>query len=122
MHSFDTYQDMHILSITVYLIYFGIKVLLLLFNQEKALEIVKERARVLEILLPTLFVGTGIYMINGGSPMFTANPTWFYIKLAMIIGAIVTGVIAFKQMNKWLAVASMTLFIATYLHSKDLFF
>lgn len=114
MHDFETLKDMHVTSIVCYLILYTVKVILLVTNKIEALNIIKQRAKIAEILLPILFIGTGVYMLNQGSYLYQLDKAWFFIKMITIISGIVLGIIAFKKENKFLAIFSLILFLFAY--------
>lgn len=107
----ETVKTIHIASAAIFLLDYVIKTLLLLMGSS-ALESYKKVTKVPSMIISTLFLGTGIYLIakigmgNVGG--------WFHLKLTLVIIGIVVGVIGFKKNNKAMAVISTLLFLYVY--------
>lgn len=102
----------HTLSVILFLILYVVKSILLFANRKEALESVRKKTRLAEMIISTTFLLTGIYLAaTAGEGQLG---TWFYIKLALIIGSIVTGVIAFKKQNKPLAAIMLLALLYAY--------
>jgi mono/diheme cytochrome c family protein len=99
----------HETLISLYVLIIAIKTVLLLANKTEALGNFRKKTRVIgEMVLPTLFLVTGLYLA------YTANvwtETWFLIKFSLIIVSIVTGLIAFRKNSKILAILTFLIFL-----------
>jgi len=101
----------HELFVTLYVLLFLIKLIMLLMNKTEALA--RFRANKLakiggEMVLPMLFLITGIYLAATTNAW---TETWFDIKFGLLIVAIVAGVFTFKNNNKVLGLLTLIIFI-----------
>jgi uncharacterized membrane protein SirB2 len=98
--------------VTLFLILYVVKFILLFANKNEALNKLRSKTKVPEMIISTLFLVTGIYLtVTAGNGILG---TWFYIKIALVIGALVTGVIAFKKQSKPLAVVMLLSLLYVY--------
>ncbi len=100
----------HKAVVTIFLLIYLIKTILLLLNKNNALEGFSKKTRILEMVVSTLFLATGIYLAaKSGS-----NGTWLWVKIAAIALSIPIAVMAFKGQKKSLAVLSLFLILYSY--------
>lgn len=90
----------HLLMVVLYLLSMGIKVFLLMGGKLETLDKVSKATRIPHILVSTLLLVTGIYlMVN--SPI--GMEPYILIKLVIVLATIPMGLIAFKKRNVMLA-------------------
>ena len=106
-----TIKLLHIISAALFLIDYLVKTTLLLIGSE-ALERYKKITKVPSMIISTIFLGTGIYLISQIGMKNIGG--WFHLKLTLVIVGIVVGIIGFKKNNKVLAVISTLLFLYIY--------
>ena len=100
----------HKLVVILFLLQYLIKTILLLMNKTEALQNYTKKTKVPEMIVSTLFLATGIYLaMNSG-----INGNWLWVKLIAVFASIPIAVVAFKKMNKGLAVLSLLLIIYAY--------
>ena len=100
----------HELLITLYVIIFTIKVVLLLINKEQTLANFRKRTRVLgEMVLPSLFIINGIILAYMSKTGFSDN--WFLIKMCLIALSVGTGIYTFNKNNKLTGILTFLIFI-----------
>jgi len=100
----------HKAVVMIFLLIYLIKTFLLLLNKGEALAKFIKKTKVLEMIVSTLFLATGIYLAaKSGS-----NGTLLWIKIAAIALSIPIAVMAFKGQKKSLAVISLFLIIYSY--------
>jgi mono/diheme cytochrome c family protein len=100
----------HRLVVSIFLALYFIKMILLLMNKKEQLTNFRKWTKVPEIIVSTLFLVTGIWML-------ILKPTmsiFQVIKLAAVVAAIPCGVIGFVRGNKILGVLSFVLIVAAY--------
>src|SRR6266542_2185561 len=98
----------HELFITLYILVFTIKLVLLILNRETALANFRKKTKVVgEMVLPTLFLVSGIYLTIITN---TWGNTWFLIKLSLIIISIFTGIITFRTNSRILGLLTFLIF------------
>ena len=100
----------HKLVVTLFLLLYLIKTVLLLLNKSQALQNFSKKTKVLEIIISTAFLLTGIYLAyNSGS-----IGSLFWIKIICVAASIPLAVLAFKKSNKGFAILALVLIIAAY--------
>lgn len=100
----------HKLVVILFLLLYVVKTTLLLLNKTELLETVKKKTRIFEMVISTLFLVTGLYMIFN---IPTINQ-FMVIKLVCVFASIPVAVIGFKKNNKALAALSLVMIIAAY--------
>ena len=106
----------HELLITLYVIIFTIKMVLMLLNKSDSLARFRKRTLVVgEMVIPTLFIITGIILAVMAQTGF--GDTWFLIKMILIAISVVTGLIGFRKNSKFLAILTFLIFIYTIMLS-----
>lgn len=100
----------HTLAVMLFLILYLIKTTLLMFDKKEWLQKFSKKMKVPEIIISTLFLLTGIYLtVNSGN----IGP-WFYVKMIAVFSSIPLAIIAFKRMNKSLALIAIMFLIYAY--------
>lgn len=107
----ETIKTIHIASASLFLLDYVIKTILLLIGSS-SLEGYKKTTKVLSMIISTIFLATGIYLI---AKIGMGNiGGWFHLKLTLVIVGLVVGIIGFKKNNKALALLSTILFLYVY--------
>lgn len=107
----ETIKTIHIASASLFLLDYVIKTILLLIGSS-SLEGYKKVTKVLSMIISTVFLATGIYLI---AKIGMGNiGGWFHLKLTLVIVGLVVGIIGFKKNNKALALLSTILFLYVY--------
>ncbi len=99
----------HMASVLLFFVTYLIKTVLL-FTSKSALEKYSKITKVPEMIISTLFLGTGIWLffLLGGIKMF------HIIKLVFVFIAIPLAVVGFKKQKKGLALFSFILIVGAY--------
>ena len=100
----------HKLFVTLFLVHYLVKTILLFTNQTK-LESYAKKTKVVEMIVSFLFLATGVGLIFTGEGDM---PSQFYIKLGMVFASIPLAIVGFKKSNKALAAIAMLLIIGSY--------
>ena len=102
-------KHLHTLLVFLFVITYVVKAILMITNQSEVLAKYRKKTMVPEMIIATLFVVTGLYML------FTLGMGnlggWFHIKLTLIILAIPMGFIGYKRDNKPMAIGASLLFL-----------
>lgn len=104
------FRHTHILSVVLFLLIYLIKTILLVTNKEEGLTKFTKIVKVPEMIISTLFLATGIYMIT----QVPEIKSLLIIKIVIVLASIPLAVIGFKKKNKALAVISLLLIITAY--------
>jgi len=100
----------HLFSVTAFLLIYLVKTILLLSNKEASLAKFTKGVKVPEMIVSTLFLVTGVYMLIEGPGATTLQ----IIKIIIVFASIPVAVIGFKKKNKALAVLSLLMIVAAY--------
>ncbi len=100
----------HRLVVTLFLLIYLVKGILLLMNRKEALARFTKATRIPEMIISFLFLATGVGMLAMGA----AFTSWRIIKLALVVASIPIAVIAFRRENKLLAALVMLLLLGIY--------
>ena len=102
----------HMTAVVLYVLIFIIKVYLLLFGKPEALASFRKKTKVIgEMVLPTFFLATGIYLAFNSGSVRGADNMWFIVKMVLLVVSIPLGIIAFKRNSKVLAVFTLLIFV-----------
>lgn len=100
----------HNLFVTLFLLHYVIKLVLLLTNKQEQLAKYSKTTKVPEMILSFGFLLTGGWMLFKGA----AFTTLITIKLVCVFTSIPLAIIGFKKGNKVLAFIAVTLIVASY--------
>lgn len=103
----------HYLVVTLFLLIYVIKTILLLSDKNDLLARFTKSVRIPEMIISFLFLGTGIYLATQ-LPYGGMFDYLFWIKLIMVFASIPLAVIGFKRSNKLLAALSLVLITASF--------
>lgn len=100
----------HIASVLAFLIIYLVKTILLLGNKEGGLAAFTKVTKVPEMIISTLFLVTGVYMLT----QIPEIKSLLIIKIIIVLASIPIAIIGFKKKNKALAALSLVMIIAAY--------
>lgn len=103
----------HTLAVTLFLIIYLVKTILLLSDRKELLASFNRRIKVPEMIISALFLVTGIYLATQ-LPFNGQFDYLFWIKLVMVFTAIPVAIVGFKRANKILAALSLLLITGSY--------
>jgi uncharacterized membrane protein SirB2/cytochrome c5 len=103
----------HYLVVTLFLLIYVIKTILLISDKKELLEKFSKKFKVPEMIISVLFLLTGIYL-STQLPFGGKFDYLFWIKIAMVAVAIPLAIIGFKKHNKILAALSLLMITGTY--------
>ncbi len=103
----------HYLVVTLFLLIYVIKTILLLSNKNDLLASFTKKVKIAEMIISSLFLITGIYLATQ-LPFGGKYDYLFWIKLVMVLAAIPIAIIGFKKSNKILAALSLLLITGAY--------
>ena len=100
----------HTLAVMLFLILYLIKTFLLVTDKKESLQKFSKKTKAPEIIISVLFLLTGIYLaFNSGN-----IGAWFYVKMVAVLSSIPLAIIAFKRMNKTLALLAIIFLVYAY--------
>jgi uncharacterized membrane protein SirB2 len=109
----NTLQNLHILLVALFTIHYLVKGALLL-GSSPSLDTYRKKTMVPEMILATLFIITGVWMLSMlGMDWLRANG-WFHMKLTLVLLSIPIGMIGYKRGNKLLALAASAIYVFVF--------
>jgi hypothetical protein len=103
----------HYLSVTLFLIIYLVKTILLLSSRTELLAGFTRRTKVAEMIVSAVFLITGIYLATQ-LPFGGKYDYLFWIKLVMVFTSIPIAIIGFRRNNKILAALSLLLITGSF--------
>lgn len=100
----------HILSVVLFMIIYFVKAYYLLTDRKDGLEKWSKWTKIPEMVISTLFLATGIYLATQAGEL----GSWFYVKIAAVIGSIPLAIVGVKKENKVAMTASIVLLIYAF--------
>jgi uncharacterized membrane protein SirB2/cytochrome c5 len=100
----------HLFSVNLFLLIYLIKTILLVANKEESLTKFTKMVKVPEMIVSTLFLISGIYMLT----QIPEIKPLLIIKIIVVFASIPVAVIGFKKRNKVLAVLSLLMIVGAY--------
>jgi len=109
--TFSNIKLVHLVVVNLFLLLYLVKTILLVANKSKSLNSLTKVMKVPEMIISTLFLITGVWMIvlMGG-----ILHRMLLIKILIILAAIPMAVIGFKKQNKALAVIAFLFVVGAY--------
>jgi hypothetical protein len=100
----------HYIVVTLFLVIYFVKTILLISNKQDALVKLTKTLRVPEMIISVLFLGTGIYLLT----QLPEIKMLMIIKLGLVFLSIPLAIIGFKKGNKILASLSFFMLVASF--------
>lgn len=103
----------HTLIAFIFLGFFFYKAFLLLTNKEEQLDKVRNNKGLkigMDMILPTILILLGL--TQAFQIEISLWPKWLIIKLVLVIAAVPMGIIAMRNKNKMLTIATIILFLS----------
>lgn len=99
----------HKLAVTLFLLIYIIKLILILSNKEK-LDKFSKAVKVPEMIISFLFLATGIYLVINAAEI----TTMMIVKYVLVFASIPLAIIGFKKSKKLLAIIAVIFIIGAY--------
>ncbi len=100
----------HYLVVTLFLLIYVIKTILLLSDKNDLLARFTRLTKVAEMIISAMFLITGVYLMTQ-QPSISAL---IWVKLILVFGSIPIAIIGFKKSNKILAALSLVMITASF--------
>jgi uncharacterized membrane protein SirB2 len=103
---------LHLTVIILFLIFLIFKTILLLANKTELLDKIREKTKIVDIILGTLILVTGGYLLV---ILHSDNVDSYLIgKILLMLAGIPLGIIGIKKKNKAMAILSVIIFLFIY--------
>jgi uncharacterized membrane protein SirB2 len=106
---YKAFVHIHETFATLYVLLFLIKLVALFSGNELTLSRIRRKTKILEMILPTLFLITGVYLAYTSRGY--VGESWFITKLILLALAVVLGILTFKKKSRVLGVLTLLIFI-----------
>lgn len=103
----------HYLVVTLFLLIYVVKTILLLSNKNDVLAAFSKKVKVFEMIVSFLFLVTGIFLATQ-LPFGGKYDYLFYTKIILVLVSIPLAVIGFKKSNKILAALSLLMITGSF--------
>jgi mono/diheme cytochrome c family protein len=100
----------HTLVVGLFLAFYAVKAILLIIGKEETLNRIREKTKVVDMVLGFLILATGSYLMVA----LGAVGTYLWVKLVAVLALIPIGIIAMKRQNKALAALGLIGFVYFY--------
>jgi mono/diheme cytochrome c family protein len=104
------FLHLHVTVVTLFLLLYAIKTILLLLNKTEALDKLRAKTKIADMVLGTLMLITGGYLLT----IIPEVKSYHVVKILVALSSIPVGIIAFKKGNKVLATVLLVLFVYVY--------
>lgn len=106
----STLLGLHLIIVTAFLFFFLFKTILLLAGKDELLNSVREKTKIIDMILGTLIIVTGVYLM-----ILTKNHSmWINTKALIALAVIPLGIISMKKSNKIMAILVIVLLVVAY--------
>lgn len=100
----------HRITVSLFVLHYLIKTVILLLNKPETLKSYSRITKVPEMVISTLFLLTGVWLIAETGAVSTMQ----IVKFTMVILSIPIAIVGFKKNNKAMAVVSLLLLVGAY--------
>lgn len=101
---------LHITTVILFLIFFTFKTFLLLINKNSTLDRIRNKTKLVDIILGALLLASGIYLLI----VIGNTQTYMIAKIILVCIAVPLGIVGLKKNNKLLSVLSLGIFVYVY--------
>ena len=100
----------HKISVSLFLVIYLIKAILLLINKKEVLKNFSKRLKIPEMIISFLFLASGVYLlVKGGHPEM-----YMMVKIVLVLASIPLAIIGIKKSNKIMLGLSVLILIYVY--------
>jgi cytochrome c553 len=108
------FLHLHVTVVVLFMLFFGYKLVLLLANKKASLATLRQKTKVVDMILGSLILLTGGYLLYA----LQSLAPYLVGKLVLTLVAIPLGIISMKKENKILGVLTMLIFVYNFGISK----
>lgn len=108
------FLHLHVTITALFILLYLAKVYLLLANKPEALDKLRSKTKIADMVLGSLI------LITGGYLMFIAPTieTYLIVKIVLVLASIPVGIIAMKKSNKPMAIAALLIYVYVFAVAK----
>lgn len=106
----DKMLILHVATVTLFLVLFIFKIFLLLFNKRLLLSQIRNKTKIVDVIVGGLIFISGIYLIA----VIGNTNLYMVAKVILVLIAIPLGIVGLKNNSKFLSMLAVVLFIYIY--------
>jgi mono/diheme cytochrome c family protein len=108
--NYDTLFLTHNISVTIFVVIYLVKTVLLLAGKKEGLASVTKITKVPEMIVSVLFLVTGVWMLT----QMPEIKTLLIVKIVVVLVAIPIAIVGFKKQNKALGALAFVMIVGVY--------
>ncbi|HSY61523.1 MAG TPA: SirB2 family protein [Cytophaga sp.] len=108
------FLHLHVTIVSIFILLYVAKVYLLLANKSEALDKLRSKTKIADMILGSLIIITGVFL----TVKAPAIETYLIVKIILVIVSIPIGIVAMKKANKPLAIAALLIYVYVFAVAK----
>jgi mono/diheme cytochrome c family protein len=108
------FLHLHVTVVSIFILLYVAKVYLLLTNKSDALDKLRSKTKVADMILGSLIIVTGVFLTIKAPSI----ETYLIVKIVLVVASIPVGIIAMKKANKPMAIAAVLIYIYVFAVAK----
>ena len=108
------FLHLHVTIISIFVLLYTAKVYLLLANKSEALEKLRSKTKIADMILGSLIIITGVFL----TIKMPTIETFLIVKIILVIASIPVGIIAMKKANKAMAITALLIYVYVFALAK----
>ena len=108
------FLHLHVTIIILFVLLYAVKVFLLVTGKSEALDKLRNKTKIADMVLGSLILITGIYL----TAISPSIETYLIVKIVLVIASIPLGIIAMKKLNKPMAIAALLIYVYVFVIAK----
>ena len=108
------FLHLHVTVVSIFILLYVAKVYLLLANKSEALDKLRSKTKIADMVLGSLIIITGLFLTIKAP----AIETYLTVKIILVFASIPVGIIAMKKANKPMAIAAVLIYVYVFAVAK----
>ena len=108
------FLHLHVTIVSIFILLYVAKVYLLLANKSEALEKLRSKTKIADMILGSLIIITGVFLTIKAPSI----ETYLIVKIILVIASIPVGIIAMKKANKPMAISAVLIYVYVFAVAK----
>lgn len=108
------FLHLHVTVISIFVLLYAVKVYLLLANKSEALDKLRSKTKIADMILGSLILITGGFLTF----KMPTIETFLIVKIILVVASIPVGIIAMKKANKPMAITALLIYVYVFALAK----
>lgn len=108
------FLHLHVTVISIFVLLYAVKVYLLLANKTEALDKLRSKTKIADMILGSLILITGGFLTF----KMPSIETFLIVKIILVLASIPVGIIAMKKANKPMAITALLIYVYVFALAK----